>query len=99
MTAHTPEELHEIGQKAIARLDAWLKDIGKQESPIEGVLDDLGGLLDHLVWATGDDSDGCYCGSVETRPHPAMDIECLKGYVGQAVREYDRLRELWEART
>ena len=86
---HTPEELHLIGQRAIARLDAWLRDIGKLESPIESAFDDLHGFLEELEQVR----DGkCWLHTEK------MCVPCLSLHINEASTAMGRLRELWEAR-
>jgi hypothetical protein len=89
MTTHTPEELHEIGQRAITRLDAWLKDISKQEDPIETALDDLHGFLEELEQVR---DEQCWLHSEK------MCVPCLSLHITEANTAMGRLRELWEAR-
>ena len=88
MTAHTPEELHEIGQRAIARLDAWLRDIGKLESPIDGALDDLYGFLEELRCVV----------EVECSHARSKCWDCVQNNVHATRESYERLYKLWEAR-
>ncbi|HKN44244.1 MAG TPA: hypothetical protein VJW23_09990 [Propionibacteriaceae bacterium] len=86
MSTMTPEERMEVAR---VKLDAWLGDFAKLESPIDGALDDLGGWIDALEYAITDE-----CG--------AHGKEHCSGCAVQAIREtrkmFDAFYELWEAR-
>lgn len=88
MSTMTPEERMEVAR---VKLDAWLGDFAKLESPIDGALDDLGGFVDELTQFNA----GIKCwlhGDVACKP-------CRELTTSELGTAYTALRELWEART
>jgi hypothetical protein len=77
----TPEERARVNE----RLDAWLADFAKLESPIEGALDDLHGWIEEAKAPTCDKGK-------QNCP------DCLQNAVHGVAEAFEHLRILWTER-